>query len=98
VAQLYPQALGSIFVASYDSYVYGGGIRPRLHTGYLLQTQDIVSGKTQEKTPIPAVLLSLHGVTMGWDPQKTPFPAVLPMVTLYGVTYSSGPVIEVSSF
>jgi hypothetical protein len=32
VAQLYPQALGSLFVASYDSQGYGGGIRPRLHT------------------------------------------------------------------
>jgi hypothetical protein len=27
VAQLYPQALGSPFVASYDSQGYGGGIR-----------------------------------------------------------------------
>jgi hypothetical protein len=33
VAWLYPQALGSLFVASYDSQRYGGGIRPRLHTG-----------------------------------------------------------------
>jgi hypothetical protein len=30
VAQLYPQALGSFFVASY--YSQGGGIRTRLHT------------------------------------------------------------------
>jgi hypothetical protein len=35
VAQLYLQALGSLFVASYDSQGYGGGIRPRLHTGSL---------------------------------------------------------------
>jgi hypothetical protein len=34
-AQLYPQALGSFFVTSYDSQGYGGGIRPRLHTGSL---------------------------------------------------------------
>jgi hypothetical protein len=33
VAQLYPQALGSLFVASYDTQGYGGGIRTRLHTG-----------------------------------------------------------------
>jgi hypothetical protein len=32
VARLYPQALGSLSVASYDSQGYGGGIRPRLHT------------------------------------------------------------------
>jgi hypothetical protein len=35
VAQLYPQALGSLFVASYDSQGYGGGIRTRLHAGSL---------------------------------------------------------------
>jgi hypothetical protein len=28
-----PQTLGSLFVASYDSQGYGGGIRNRLHTG-----------------------------------------------------------------
>jgi hypothetical protein len=33
VARLYPQALGSLFVASDDSEVYGGGIPPRLHMG-----------------------------------------------------------------
>jgi hypothetical protein len=33
VAQLYPQALGSLSVASYDSQGYGGGIRTRLHAG-----------------------------------------------------------------
>jgi hypothetical protein len=33
VAQLYPMALGSLFVASYESQGSGGGIRPRLHTG-----------------------------------------------------------------
>jgi leucyl aminopeptidase (aminopeptidase T) len=27
------QALCSLFFASYDSQGYGGGIRPRLHTG-----------------------------------------------------------------
>jgi hypothetical protein len=33
VAQLYPRALGSLYVASYDSLGYGGGILTRLHTG-----------------------------------------------------------------
>jgi hypothetical protein len=33
VAQLYPQALSSLFVASCHSQGYGGGIRPRLHMG-----------------------------------------------------------------
>jgi hypothetical protein len=36
VAQLYPQALGSPFVASYVSQGYGGGIRTRLHAGSFL--------------------------------------------------------------
>jgi hypothetical protein len=35
VARLYPQALDSVFVASYDSQGYGGGIWPRLHTGWI---------------------------------------------------------------
>jgi hypothetical protein len=33
LAQLYPQALGSLFVTSYGSQDYGGGIRTRLHAG-----------------------------------------------------------------
>jgi hypothetical protein len=33
MAQLYPQALGSLYVASYDSQGYGGVILTRLHTG-----------------------------------------------------------------
>jgi hypothetical protein len=36
VAQLYPQTLGSLFVASYDSQGYGGGIRTRLRAGRTL--------------------------------------------------------------
>jgi hypothetical protein len=36
VARLCPQALGSLFVASYDSQGNGGGIRPHLHTGLCL--------------------------------------------------------------
>jgi hypothetical protein len=33
VAKIYPQALGSLFVASYDSQGYSGGIRTRHHRG-----------------------------------------------------------------
>jgi hypothetical protein len=32
VAQLYPEALGSLFFASYDLQGYGGGIRTQIHT------------------------------------------------------------------
>jgi hypothetical protein len=34
VAQLYPQALVSLFVAFYDWQGYGGGILTRLHMGH----------------------------------------------------------------
>jgi hypothetical protein len=33
VAQIFPRALGSLFVASYDSQSYGGSTVTRLHTG-----------------------------------------------------------------
>jgi hypothetical protein len=33
VGPVNPQALGFLFVASYDSQGYGGGIRSRLHMG-----------------------------------------------------------------
>jgi hypothetical protein len=36
VAQLYPQALGSLFIASYDSQGYGGSIRTRLNAGLVI--------------------------------------------------------------
>jgi hypothetical protein len=34
LTQLYPQVLGSLFVASYNSLCYGGGVRPHIHTGW----------------------------------------------------------------
>jgi hypothetical protein len=45
VAQLYPQALGFIFVASYDPQGHGGYIRPRLYAGLteLSQSQSYVA-------------------------------------------------------
>jgi hypothetical protein len=54
------QALGSLFVASYDSQGYGGGIRTDLHTGVNYHysqlawgPRHIASGRTQQKTPFP---------------------------------------------
>jgi hypothetical protein len=49
----------SLFVASYDSQGYGGGIRTRLHTGVncqlLLTTGYIASGRTTQIThPLPS--------------------------------------------
>jgi hypothetical protein len=51
VAKLYPRALCSLFVDSYDSQGYGGGILTRLHTG--LQSSlfnDFKDGKTLKYT------------------------------------------------
>jgi hypothetical protein len=35
MSRLYPQALGPLFVASYNSQGYGGGIRQRLHKKHI---------------------------------------------------------------
>jgi hypothetical protein len=35
----YTQALGSLFIASYDSQGYGGGIRISLHTGFKVKVK-----------------------------------------------------------
>jgi hypothetical protein len=53
VAQLYPQTLGSLFIASYDSQGYGGGIRLRLHAGLILKFVEIIfnnSVRTSQET------------------------------------------------
>jgi hypothetical protein len=44
MAQLYPQALGSIFVSPYDSQGYGGGVRTRLHAWH--ETHYVSATKT----------------------------------------------------
>jgi hypothetical protein len=55
VAQLYPQALGSLFVASYDSQGYGGD-PPSL-------TRYVALARTAYKTPLPTFPLLLFDVT-----------------------------------
>jgi hypothetical protein len=55
VAQLYPQAPGSLFVASYYSQGYGGGFGPRLHMGFIPQLAwdpcYTASGRPEQKIP-----------------------------------------------
>jgi hypothetical protein len=53
VAQLYPQASGSLFVASYDSQGYGGGIRTRLHA-VTTSPRYIAPERTAQRTSIIA--------------------------------------------
>jgi hypothetical protein len=50
VAQLYSQALGYIFVASYDSQGYGGGILTRLHTGFTVCQSHIMTVRRPSET------------------------------------------------
>jgi hypothetical protein len=53
LARLYPQSLGSLIVASYDSQGYSGGIRTRLHEGWIGQLnclQHNSSARTPSKT------------------------------------------------
>jgi hypothetical protein len=64
--QIMPQALGSLFVASYDSQSYGGGIWPRLHTGESEYSRcyknvliaDTVPHRTHTKWGTPILLLA----------------------------------------
>jgi hypothetical protein len=50
VAQLYPQALVSLFIASYDSQGYGGSIRTHLHDYQLASL--IAPARTAQKTSL----------------------------------------------
>jgi hypothetical protein len=63
---LLSQIRDPLFVASYDSQGYGGGIRPSLHTGSLLKTivgpRYTISERTAQKTFLPLLrILSLPG-------------------------------------
>jgi hypothetical protein len=61
VAQLYPQTLGSLFVASYDSQGYGGGILTDLHAGNT-SLRYIAPARTAQRTSLPLLcVLSLQG-------------------------------------
>jgi hypothetical protein len=57
-----PQALGSLFVASYYSQGYGGGIRPYLHeTNCCFNWFSYEPfARTEYKTPFPKIPLMLH--------------------------------------
>jgi hypothetical protein len=62
----------SLSVASYDSQGYGGGIWPRLHTGYRTPLPTLLScynlGRAVEKSPPLWVSLRVPVVTICWTP------------------------------
>jgi hypothetical protein len=52
VAQLYPRALGSLFVSSYDSQGYERGILTRLHTGLTAEVEVEVKLRPTVNRPV----------------------------------------------
>jgi hypothetical protein len=59
VAQLYPWALGFLFVASFDSHISGRGILTRLHTGSQSMWQN-GNDKLIQSTQFVKMINSLH--------------------------------------
>jgi hypothetical protein len=92
VAQLYPQALGSPFVASYDSQGYGGGIRPRLHMvtailtgldlGLLLYNVGSVRQRKYVSFPYPRKCLLTIRAPYQWT--RRPVTGWFPRIHLHG--------------
>jgi hypothetical protein len=56
VAQIFPRALGSLSVASYDSQGYGGGIRPASTWECLGQNRNVCHGYLRNSKPKLALL------------------------------------------
>jgi hypothetical protein len=77
VARLYPQALGSLFVASYDSQGYGGGIRTRLHAGM----------ESQIKVKVTLRLTVGQSVSLGVEPHVGLIIRYLLLFDSYGLVF-----------
>jgi hypothetical protein len=54
----------------------------------LIVIRDTVSGRTQQKTPLLAILLLLRDIIIHADTKRTQFLKVIPPATWSGVTYS----------
>jgi hypothetical protein len=83
VAQLYPQALGFLFVASYDSQSYGGGIRIRLHAGY--------NSRFQVKVKVTLRLTVSQSVSLGVEPHPGLMTRYLLHFDNYGLVFVGRP-------
>jgi hypothetical protein len=81
VAQLYPQALDSLFVASYDSQGYDGSIRPRLHTGLTILF----------KVKVTMRLTVSQSVSLGVVPHLGPMTRYLLLFDSYGLIFCGAP-------
>jgi hypothetical protein len=76
VTQLYIQALGPIFFASYESQDYGGGIRTLLQAGNpkvcSIGPHDVASGRTKQKTYfLSTEILQNHSATWADHTENT---------------------------
>jgi hypothetical protein len=66
VAQLYPQAPGSVFVAYYDSQGYSGGIRTRLHMGGTVAGTDCIENTSSNSSSVVAcVSVTMEACLLG---------------------------------
>jgi hypothetical protein len=78
VARLHPQALCSLFVASYDSQGHGGNIGPRLHTGY---------PTTLVKIKVTLRLTVVKSVSLGVEPHLELITRYLLLFDSYGLVF-----------
>jgi hypothetical protein len=81
VAQLYPQALSPLFVASYDSQGYGGGIRTRIHAG----PHPLTQLNCQFKVKVTLQLTVSQSVTLGVEPHLGLMTRYLLLFDSYGL-------------
>jgi hypothetical protein len=81
VTQLYPQVTGSLFVASYDSQCYGGGIRNRLH-------KDL---KNEIKVKVTWRLTVSQSVSLGVEPHLGLMTRYLLLSDSYGLLFVGRP-------
>jgi hypothetical protein len=65
MARLYPQALGCLFVASYDSQGYGGGIRPSLRMTGVLVIQHFGMDRIENTFPNSFSVIACELVALG---------------------------------
>jgi hypothetical protein len=96
VSQLYPQALGSLFVASCDSQGYGGGIRPHLHTGLsLLELDGLLTTFRHEphrvKVKVTLRLTVSQSVSRGVEPHLGLVTRYLLLFDSYGLAFVERP-------
>jgi hypothetical protein len=84
VARLYPRALGSVFVSSYNSQGYGGGIRPTVSRLVCLGIKHPSALKTRSLLLSEGCKLSLTRGRIGhWPESQSAVVSLLSVCTIY---------------